>query len=45
MKELKAKSFWTREDLTKFVKEFGIQREDIFIITEPGGGPTLWYYA
>lgn len=45
MKNLNVKAFRLRDDLIKFVKELNIQREDILIITEAEGGPTLWYYA
>ncbi|QHS56069.1 hypothetical protein GWR56_11185 [Mucilaginibacter sp. 14171R-50] len=45
MKELNVKAFRIRQDLIEFVKEFNIKREDILIITEALGGPTLWYYA
>jgi hypothetical protein len=44
MKVLKVKSFVYGDKLVEFVNKFNIQREDILIITEGIGGPTLYYY-
>ncbi|WP_292972530.1 hypothetical protein [Mucilaginibacter sp.] len=44
MKILKVKGFRFRDALVEFVNSNNIQREDILIITEGMGGPTLYYY-